>query len=143
MFRAIADGFNWLFDLLGTLFSRLMDGLWWLLQPIFDLVMIIFEFVYWIGVIIVKIILLVFGVGKFLIGLVAGLFTTIFGLGFTGKVSNLPASYADVYTHIKPYLNSLQLDKVAYIMQFSIWFFTGLTALKIIGNMRGGVSGGE
>lgn len=143
MFRAIADGFDWLFSLLATLFSRLMDGLWWLLQPIFDICTIVFQFIYWIGVIIVKIILLVFGIGKLLIGLIAGLFSTLFGLGFTGRVTNLPTSYSDVYTHIRPYLATLQLDKVAYIMQFSIWLFTAFMALRIIGNMRGGVSGGE
>lgn len=143
MFRAIADGFNWLFDLLARMFSGLLSGIYWLLQPVFDLLGIVFEFIYWIGVIVVKIVLLVIGVGKFLVGIIAGLFATIFGLGYTGKVATLPSSYTDVYTNIKPYLNMLQLDKVAYIMQFSIWIFTAFMAIKIIGSMRGGGGGGD
>ncbi|MMZ56018.1 hypothetical protein D1872_178940 [compost metagenome] len=138
MFKAIADGFNWLFDLLATLFSRLMDGLLWLLQPLFDILNIIFQFIYWIGQIIFKIIQLVFGVGKLLIGMVAGLFRTLLGFGYTGKGATLPGSYAEVYANIRPYLNSLQLDKVAYIMQFSIWIFTAFMAIRIMGNMKGG-----
>lgn len=143
MFEAIADGFAYLYNLLATLFSKLMNGLLWLLQPLFDLITIIFEFIYYIGLIVVKIVLLVFGLGKLLIGLIAGLFSTLLGLGYTGRAASLPSSYTDVYTHIRPYLNSLQMDKVAYIIQFSIWLFTAFMAIKIIGSMRGGGAADE
>lgn len=140
MFSAIADGFGYLFNLLGDFFMKLMSGLLWLLQPLFDLIGLIFAFIVWIGTIIVKIAMLVFAIGKMLVGLVAGLFSTIIGFGYTGKTSNLPNSYMDAYTHIKPYLSVLQLDKVAYLFLFGIWFFTAWAALHIIGNMRGGGS---
>lgn len=141
MFKAIADGFNWLFSFMATLFKKLMDGLFWLLQPLFDLIGVIFDFIYYTGVVLVKIVVLVFTVGKLLVGLIAGLFKTIFGLGYTGSVTQLPASYQSVYTHIKPIMATLQMDKVAYLILFSIWIFTAFAAMKIIGNMRGG--GGE
>lgn len=143
MFHAIADGFNYLYRLLVDLFQFVLNGILWLLQPLFDLIGIIFEFIYWIGVIVVKIVVLVFTVGKMLIGLIAGLFSTIIGLNFSGRTASLPDSYASVYTHIRPYLVTLQLDKVAYILQFTIWIFTAFMAIKIIGSMRGGGGSGE
>lgn len=138
MFSAIADGFKWLYELLINLFSWLLQGLLKLLQPFFDLIGIVFEFIFWIGVIIAKVVHLVFSLGKLLIGLITGLFKTILGLGYTGGGKGLPGSYTSVYEHIRPALNMLQLDKVAYILQFSLWIFTALLAARIIGNMRGG-----
>jgi hypothetical protein len=138
MFKAIADGFNWLFSLLATLFSKLMNGLMWLLQPLFDLIGIVFDFIIWTGIVLAKIVVLVFTIAKMLIGLIAGLFKTIVGFGYSGSVTNLPGSYQSVYTHIRPTLNTLQMDKLAYVILFGIWIFTAFAAMKIIGNMRGG-----
>lgn len=140
MFSAIADGFKWLYQLLIDLFTFLLGGLLKLLQPIFDLLGIVFEFIYWIGVIIAKVVHLVFSIGKLLIGLITGLFKTILGLGYTGGGRGLPSSYTNVYEHIRPALNTLQLDKVAYILQFTLWILTALMAARIIGNMRGGAN---
>ncbi|MEK4240375.1 hypothetical protein [Paenibacillus sp. FSL H7-0714] len=140
MFSAIADGFNYLFSMLADFFWKLMDGLLWLLQPIFDLISLIFGLIVWIGVIIFKIVMLVFAVGKMLVGLIGGLFATITGFGYTGSTTNLPGSYMEVYSHIRPYLSMLQLDKIAYLAQFGIWFFTAWAALHLIGGMRGGGS---
>lgn len=139
MFHAIADGFNYLLDLLVRLFSWLLSGLYKLLQPLFDLITLIFDFVYWIGVIIVKIVFLVFAVGKLLVGMIAGLFSTILGLNYTGRgATGLPSSYTSTTEHLKPFLAMLQMDKVAYLFLFIIWLTTGFITLKIIGNMRGG-----
>ena len=138
MFRAIADGFNYLYSHLITLLGKLLDGLLWLLQPLFDLIGLIFGLVYWIGVIIVKIVMLVIGIGKLLVGLIAGLFSTIIGFSYSGSTTNLPSSYSEVYTHIRPILKTIQLDKIAYLMQFAVWFGTAFMALQIIGSMRGG-----
>lgn len=135
MFKAIADGFNYLFKLFIDLMLWMLNGIWKLLQPIFDLIGMIFEFVYWIGVIAVLVVKLVFGVGKLLIGLVVGLFKTIFGLAYTGGGPSLPGSYSSVYAHLQPSLDRLQLDKIAYVLQFGIWIATAYLALRIIGRM--------
>lgn len=142
MFHAIGNGFNYLFSHLTKLGSWLLGGIYKLLQPLFDLIYILFEFIYWIGVIIVKIVVLVFAIGRLLVGLIAGLFSTIIGLNYTGTGSTgMPSSYTAVNQHISPILAALQLDKVAYLMLFMIWLVTGFTAMKIIGNMRGGGGG--
>lgn len=138
MFRAIADGFNYLFDLLASLFRKLLNGLYWMLQPLFSVLQIIFDFIVYIGIIIGKIVYLVFTVCKLLIGLVAGLMKTIFGFGYTGKGVLLPGKYQAAFDHISPWMGTLQMDRLAYILKFAIWFATAFIAIKIIGGMRGG-----
>lgn len=138
MFRAVADGFGYLYDLLGRLFTFLLEGIGKLLAPLFDFFKMIFYFIYFLGVIIAKVVLLVFTIGKLLIGLVTGLFATLIGFGYSGSSGGLPGSYQAVFTQLQPTLNALQLDKVAYLFQFAIWLFTGFMAMKIIGNMRAG-----
>lgn len=138
MFSAIADGFGYLYGLLADLFHMLLDGIWTLLQPIFELVGAIFYFLYMLGVVLVKILAVVLAVGKLLVGIVTGLFKTILGLGYTGSGAALPGSYNAAFAKIMPFVNSLQLDKVAYILVFGIWITAGFYAIKIIGDMRGG-----
>lgn len=141
MFKAVADGFNNLFHMLANLFGKLMDGLYWLLQPLFSLLEMIFQFITYIGIIIVKIVYLVFTVAKMLIGLGAGLTKTIFGFGYSGRAVVLPHKYQDAFDHLTPWMSTIQMDRVAYVAKFIIWFFTAFIAIKIIGAMRGG--GGE
>jgi hypothetical protein len=141
MFHAIADGFNYLWGFLARLADWLLDGLAYLFSPIFDLLAGIFYFLYMIGVVLVKVVTVVLALGKLLIGLCTGLFKTITGLSFSGRPAILPDSYNDVFARLQPVLNTLQLDKVAYLITFAIWIATAFASIKIIGNMRGG--GGE
>jgi len=138
MFHAIADGFNYLWGFLKQLFWWLLDGIAFLLKPVFDLLAAIFYFLYKIGVVLVKIVEIVLALGRLLIGLCTGLFKTITGLGYTGRPAAIPASYQDVFDRIQPVFQTLQLDKVAYLVQFAIWVMTALAAIRIIGGMRGG-----
>lgn len=139
MFSAIADGFRFLFAYLNTFGLWILQGLTKLIQPILDFLGGIFYFIYNLGVLLVKVTMIVVGLAKLLIGIVTGLFKTFLGLSFTGRASVLPDSYQSVFDHLKPLLGVLQLDKVAYLFIFGIWIYTGWAAMRIIGNMRGGV----
>lgn len=142
MFRAIADGFGYLFGLLKELSNYLLDGIWFLLQPLFELIGAIFYLLYMLGLLLVKILGVVLSIAKLLVGVVTGLFKTILGLAYTGSgVSNMPGSYTAAFNKIMPFINSLQLDKVAYILVFGIWITAAFYSIKIIGEMRG--SGGS
>lgn len=137
MFRAVADGFNYLFGFLSSLGSWLLSGIMKLLQPVLDFLGFIFYFIYMIGVVLVKVVMLVVGVARLLLGLIIGFFKTITGFGYTGaKTSILPSSYTDAFSHLKPLFDMLQLDKVAYIFIFSIWIYTAWAAMQKIGKMR-------
>jgi hypothetical protein len=138
MFSAIADGFGYLFGLLGKLGLWILEGIGKLLAPIFELIGAIFYFIYMLGVVLVKIILLVVGVGKLLLGVVAGLFMTIAGLSYSESAPVLPGSYQSAFDHLGGFIGGAQLDNVAYLLVFAIWLFTAFGAIRIIGAMRGG-----
>jgi len=140
MFHAIADGFNYLWSFLKLLAWWILDGIAFLLKPVFDLLAAIFYFLYKIGVVLVKIVEIVLALGRLLIGLCTGLFRTITGLSYTGRPAAIPASYQEVFDRIQPIFITLQLDKVAYLVQFAIWIMTAFAAIRIIGAMRGGAS---
>lgn len=139
MFHAIGQGFNYLWGFLRDLGVWFLNAIVWLLKPVFDLIGAVFYFLYKVGVVLVKVIEIVLALGKLLIGICTGLFKTITGLSFTGRPAIIPDSYNQVFAKIQPVFDTLQLDKVAYIITFSIWVFTAFTAMKIIGDMRGGV----
>lgn len=138
MFSAIADGFNYLFSFLSDGFGFILDGIFQLFKPILSFLDMIFYFIYKLGVIVVKIVALVFAVGRLLVGLIEGLFATIFGFSYSGRPAQLPSSYANAFARLQPTMAKLQLDKVAYILQFGLWLFTAFAATTIIGKMRGG-----
>ena len=138
MFNAIADGFNYLFNLIGDFGLWMLGGIQKLLQPIFDFFSAIFYLLYKLGVILVKIIELVIGLVKLLIGLLTGLFKTITGLNYSGAPAAIPEAYQSAFDNLQPIFQMLQLDKVAYLVLVAIWIFTAIYATKIIGGMRGG-----
>lgn len=136
MFSAVADGFAYLFDLLWSGFDWLLDGISFLLRPIFDLISAIFYFIYMIGVVLVKIVFIVLTIGKLLIGLLTGLFKTIFGLAPSSEKAVIPQAYSDVFGKMQPIFETLQLNKVAYLLSFALWIFTAFIAVRIISTMR-------
>lgn len=138
MFSAVADGFAYLFGLIWNGLEWLLDGLYSLLSPIFDFLSAIFYFIYFIGLILFKIVVIVLTIVKLLIGLMSGLFKTIFGLAPSNDIAVIPSSYMDVFGKLQPIFNTLQLDKVAYLLSVGIWLFTAFVAVRIIGGMRGG-----
>lgn len=137
MFKAIADGFGYLYSLLIRLGSWLLEGLGKLLAPVLEFLGAIFYFLYKIGVVLAKVLHIVYAIAKLLIGLIQGLFSTLIGFSYTGRAATLPSSYQKVFTELQPTFQTLQLDKVAYLFQFGIWLFTAFMAIRIIGNMRG------
>lgn len=132
MFKSIADGFNYLFQLIIDGFLWLLEGLGKLFAPIFDLIGAIFYLIYMLGVILVKVILVVVFFAKMLIGLSIGLFKTFSGFGYTGADAAIPASYANVFGHLQGAFGMLQLDNLAYLFIVAIWIFTGIGAIRII-----------
>lgn len=138
MFSAIADGFGYLYRWLQDLFTWLMNGLLNLLQPLLDLLGFIFYFIYMIGYIIVKVITVVLMIGKLLIGITVGLFKTITGLGMVGTAGVMPTSYSNAFLKLQPLFAQMQIDKVAYVIHFTIWLSAAFIAMRIIGRMREG-----
>jgi hypothetical protein len=140
MFKAIADGFGYLFGLIGDMALYILNGLLKLLQPILDLVGGIFYFVYMLGVVLVKVLLLFVSIAKLLIGLLTGLFKTIVGFSYSGSSANIPSSYNETFSHLQSVFQTLQIDKIAYLLMVTVWIATAFAAVKIIGGNGGGAS---
>lgn len=138
MFKAIADGFGYLFGLLGNLALFLLNGIMKIFQPVLDLIGALFYFIFKLGVVLVKVINLVLSVGRLLLGLLTGLFKTLAGFSFTGTPATVPGSYQDTFSHIRPLLQQLQLNNLAYVIIFTIWLLTAMAAIRKIRNLGGG-----
>ncbi|WP_336791153.1 hypothetical protein [Paenibacillus sp. MMO-177] len=142
MFKAIADGFGYLFSVIWSAVVWVMNGLYRLFQPVFEFIGAIFYFVYKLGVILYKVLEIVLAIGRMLIGLSTGLFKTILGLSYNpATASPIPESYSSVIAKLQPALETLQFNKVAYVLMFVIWITTAIFAMRIIGGFRG--AGGE
>lgn len=155
----IGDAFGALFGFLGDLFGQLFSAIWgaieWLLkgiaslfQMLIDLVVsiftIIFEviqgllyLIYMIGVLAVKLFFVMFEAGKLLFSLVTGFARTLASLTYTPR-SGAGHGYSEMMGKIMSNLNYLQIDVVAYIALFVIWFITAIYAMKIISSIRVG-----
>lgn len=138
MFKAIADGFGYLFGFLGDMALWILNGLMKIFQPIIDFIGAIFYFIFMLGVLLVKVLSLFLSVAKLCIGLLTGLFKTVAGLSFSGSAAAIPNSYQSTFDHLQPVFVTLQIDKIAYLLMFTVWVATAFTATKIIGNMNGG-----
>lgn len=138
MFKAIADGFGYLFGLLWQLGTFILNGIWMLLQPVFEFIAAIGYFIYKLGAVLYKVLELVLSLAKLMIGLSAGLFKTLAGLSYSGSAASpFPASYNEAIANIQPVFATLQFNKIAYLLTFGIWLATIIIALRLIGGMRG------
>lgn len=138
MFSAIADGFGFLFRLLMDGFLFILNGIMKIFKPLLDLIGAFFYLIYKLGIVLVKVIEIVISLAKMLIGIGIGLFKTIAGLSYSGSSAAMPGSYNNAFSKLRPTMNLLQLDNVAYLFIFAIWIFAALAAVKIIGAMKGG-----
>lgn len=138
MFDGIKKAFQFLYDLLITMFEWILNGIAAIFQPIIDLVIGIGYFIFMIGTVLVEILQLIGAVAKLAIGIVTGLFKTITGLSYSGSPANIPGTFDSVFDQMQPVLQALQFNKIGYVITFSIWVFTAIYAVRIIQTFRGG-----
>jgi len=146
----ITDGFGKLFNVLWSVVEWLFAGLIEIIQPIFDLLitMLTFTFqltwalyylLYMIGVLAVKLFFIMFEAGKILMSLIVGFWNTLGSL-FYSPASSGGHGYSEVIGRLFQKLEVLQLDSIAYILSFSLWFITAVAAMKLISSIRVGGS---
>lgn len=138
MFEGIKKAFQYLYQLLTDLFNWILEGITAILKPIIDLVFGIGYFIYSLGVLVVEILGLLGSVAKLAFGLVQGLFLTITGLSYQGTPATLPGSLGSAVVNLQPVFETLQFNKIGFVVIFSIWLFAALAATKIIQTFREG-----
>ncbi|RRJ54006.1 hypothetical protein EHV15_36205 [Paenibacillus oralis] len=130
--------FEFLGSLFGKLFQTLFDFLKVLLRPIFIVIALVLYVVYKIAELAIALLKLFLGIAKLLVMFVKGIFVTLAGFTFTPSARS-DGSWTPIFKNVlQNGLNYFQLDTLAYVLMFCIWFATGFAAIRIIGSIRNG-----
>lgn len=126
---------------LSQLFSSLFQTLFWflkmLLRPVFIVVAIIFYVIYKVALLAVTLLKVFLAIAKLLVMFIKGIFVTLAGFTFTPTARN-DGSWTSVFNNLAGNLGFFQLDTLAYVLQFCIWFGTAFAVISIISSMGGG-----
>lgn len=128
---------GFIFTLFGFLFQKLFDLLKLLFQPIFIVVGIIFYLLWKVAELVITLLQLLLGIGKLFYALVKGIFLTLAGFSFTPSVRN-DGQWTSIFNHVSEGLQFFQMDTLAYILIFLIWFSCGFAAIRILSSIKGG-----
>ena len=146
----ITDGFGKLFNVLWSVVEWLFSGIVELFQSVFDVLITmltftfqltwaLYYFLYMIGVLAVKLFFVMFEAGKILMLLVVGFGNTLSSL-FYSPSSSGGHGYSETISRLFNSLEVLQLNSIAYILAFCLWFITAVSAMKLISSIRVGGS---
>ncbi|WP_146767230.1 hypothetical protein [Paenibacillus sp. YN15] len=80
---------------------------------------------------------LLLGIGKLFYSLVKGIFLTMAGFSFTPTDRN-DGQWTSIFNNVAEGLQYFQLDVLAYVLIFIIWFTAGFAAIRILSSIKGG-----
>lgn len=137
LFSLIWEAIKWIGNLLKLLFQGLIDIIVGFFKVIYQLIEGILYLLYMIGVLAVKLFLVIFEAAKVLWSLMQGFARTLASLNYTPRVGS-GNSYSEIIGKLFTNLKVLQLDSIAYILLFILWFITAISAMKLISSIRVG-----
>lgn len=137
LFGVLWDVIKWIGKLLYKLFEPIIDFLKMIVDVLFAIVDAILYFLYQVGVILVKFFVLIFETMKVLWSLVVGFARTLGSLHYSPSGSS-GNGYSSYIGKIFGMLGEFQLNSVATILLFAIWFTTAVAAMKYISSTRVG-----
>lgn len=137
LFGVIWDGLKWLGGVLKGLFQFLVDILISFFEVIYALIEGLLYLLYMIGVLAVKLFLVIFEAAKLLWSIMVGFTRTLASLSYTPRASS-GNGYSEMIGKLFKALEPMQINVVAYILLFCLWFVTAIAALKLISSIRVG-----
>jgi len=137
LFNTIWNGIKWIGQQIANMFQGLIDILVAFMDLIFALVASLFYFLFKLGHVVIDFFQLIFNVLKILWSFVVGIGKTLASLSYTPRSSS-NTGYSEMLSNIFDSLSYLQIDVIAYIALFIIWFSTGFGAIKILSSIKGG-----
>lgn len=137
LFGVIWDGIVWLGNLLKKLFQNILDVIILFFEVIFALIQGLLYLLYMIGVLAVKLFLVIFEAAKILWALIVGFGKTLASLSYTTSSSG-GNGYSEMIGKLFNALQPMQINVVAYILLFILWFTTAIAAMKLISSIRVG-----
>jgi hypothetical protein len=137
LFGVIWDGVKWLGNAITKLFQNLLDVLIGFFKVIYALIDGLLYLLYMIGVLAVKLFLVIFEAAKVLWSLVVGFGRTLASLHYS-PTSGSGNGYSTMMGKIFTDLKFLQIDTIAYILLFALWFVTAVAAIRLVSSIRVG-----
>ena len=138
LFDLIWQAFKWLANAIKALFQKLIDVIIAFFRAIYMLIDGLLYFLYMIGVVAVKLFLIFYELGKLIISLFVGFGKTLASLVYVSSSSGGHGYSSMVGKLMTAANNNLQLNVVAYILLFVIWFIWVVSAMKLISSIRVG-----
>lgn len=135
--RTIGSLMGSISELFGYLFQKLFDLLEMLFRPFLILFSIQFYFLSQLADLILSLFDLFLGIGKIFVSLVKAIFLTLAGFSFTPSTRD-DGQWTSIFNHIVGGLDFFQMDTLAYILLFLIWFSTAFAAVRILQGLRSG-----
>lgn len=135
LFNVIWGAIKWIGEFIRDLFQFLIDIIVGFFEIIYAIIDGIFYFIYKCGVLLAELFRLFLKLGQMVWSLVVGFGKTLASLNYSPRGSSGTA-YSDMLGKLFSNLSFLQLDPIAYILLFIIWFFTAITALKLLSSIR-------
>ncbi|WP_127490224.1 hypothetical protein [Paenibacillus ehimensis] len=129
--------FGWIADLFGYLFQKLFDFLKFLLNPVLIVIALIFYFLYKLAALVLLLLQVLLAIGKLFVSMIKGLFMTLAGFSYTPTVRS-DGQWSSIFSNLNRGLGDYQLDNLAYVLLFIIWFGTAFAAIRILSSMKGG-----
>lgn len=136
LFGVIWDVIKWVGRLLKSLFQGLIDLLVGFFKVIYALIDGLLYLLYMIGVLAVKLFLVIFEAAKIIWSLIVGFTKTLASLTYSPRASG-GHGYSEIMGKLFDNLSFLQIDVVAYVLLFILWFVTAIAAIKLISSMKG------
>jgi len=137
LFGVIWDGLKWVGNLLKKLFQNLLDVLIGFFETIYALIDGLLYLLYMIGVLAVKLFLVIFEAAKVLWSLIVGFSKTLGSLAYTQQAGS-GNGYSVMIGKVFKVLEPMQINVIAYILLFILWFITAISAIKMISSIRVG-----
>lgn len=137
LFGVIWDGIKWIGNLLKKLFQNLLDVIIGFFKVIYALIDGLLYLLYMIGVLAIKLFLVIFEAAKVLWSLIVGFGRTLASLHYSPRASS-GNGYSEIIGKLFKNLSVLNLDAIAYILLFCLWFITAITAIKLVSSIRVG-----
>lgn len=136
LFGLLWDVIQWIGRFIYKLFKPLIDVILKVVEVFFALIDAFLYFIYCIGLVVVKLFIIIFQAAKLLWSLVVGLGHTLASLTYVPHSPN--NGYSSTIGKLFGVMEPLQINTIAYILLFIIWFFTAISAIKLISSIRGG-----
>lgn len=144
----LGDVFGKLFSLMWEVAKWILNGIKILFQSFVDILIAFFKVIYqliegflyllyMIGTLAVKLFIVIFEAAKILFSLIVGFGRTLASLSYTPRSSS-GNGYSVMLGKVMSNLHFLQMDVVAYILLFILWFTTAIAAMKLISSIRVG-----